>query len=89
MCLLDKEKPKIKLPEKYKDIIIFDLDDLNRRPLPFLDNTFDTVVLGEVLEHLYYPINLLNELKRIIKSKGLLIISTPSPKYYLEIIKIC
>jgi len=83
--LLDIEKPKIKLPKKYKRIILFDIDNLEER-LPFSDNTFDTIILGEILEHLYNPFRVLKECKRILKPRGVLLISTPTPKYYLELI---
>jgi len=42
--------------------------------------------LGEILEHLYNPFRVLKECKRILKPNGVLLISTPTPKYYLEII---
>ena len=46
--------------------------------LPFPDNTFDYVVLMEVVEHLRNPYDVLAELSRIIKNKGSLILSTPN-----------
>lgn len=45
--------------------------------LLFDDNSFDTVVLSEVLEHLVYPLKALIELRRV--TKNFLIISIPNP----------
>ena len=43
--------------------------DLNQS-LPFEDNSFDVVVMAEVLEHLPYPNITLSEIKRILKTNG-------------------
>jgi ubiquinone/menaquinone biosynthesis C-methylase UbiE len=43
--------------------------DLNQS-LPFLDNSFDVVVMAEVLEHLPYPNITLSEIKRVLKTNG-------------------
>lgn len=42
----------------------------------FADNCFDIVILNAVIEHLYYPRQLLLEINRIIKPNGLLWINT-------------
>jgi len=55
--------------------------------LPFSDNTFDVVVFSEVIEHI--PKNsedhALEEIKRVLKPKGILILSTPN-KHPLSIL---
>ena len=43
--------------------------DLNQS-LPFKDNSFDVVVMAEVLEHLPYPNITLSEIKRVLKTNG-------------------
>lgn len=45
--------------------------------LKFGDETFDKVILSEVLEHITDDIGVLNELYRVLKPKGYLILSTP------------
>jgi SAM-dependent methyltransferase len=45
---------------------ILNLNDV----LPFPDNSFDVVVMAEVLEHLPYPKITLSEIKRILKIDG-------------------
>lgn len=41
--------------------------------LPFKDETFDSVIICFVLEHLHDPIQALNELKRVLKRRGTMI----------------
>lgn len=45
--------------------------------LPFADESFDTVVLGEVLEHLTHPTRVLGEAKRVLRDGGHLIVTVP------------
>lgn len=48
--------------------------------LSFLrDNTFDVVLCSEVLEHLLKPYKALREFKRVLKTGGILILTTPNP----------
>ena len=45
--------------------------------LPFPDNSFDNVIMAEVLEHLPYPMITLGEIKRVLKKDGELIGNLP------------
>jgi SAM-dependent methyltransferase len=45
--------------------------------IPVDDNTFDIVMLAEVIEHLENPIKVLNECKRILKKDGKLVATIP------------
>lgn len=47
--------------------------------LPFKEGSFDTIVAGEVIEHLTDPSFLLKEARRVLKSDGKLIVTTPNP----------
>jgi SAM-dependent methyltransferase len=49
--------------------------------LPFADESFDVVTSFETLEHLHQRIAFLSELKRVLRSGGLLILSTPNANY--------
>jgi SAM-dependent methyltransferase len=51
------------------------------KPWPQLaDATFDAVLLGEVFEHiLNHPLGLLQEIRRLLKPDGVLILTTPNP----------
>jgi 2-polyprenyl-3-methyl-5-hydroxy-6-metoxy-1,4-benzoquinol methylase len=46
--------------------------------LPFNKNTFDIVFAGEVIEHTFDDDLFLSEINRILKPKGILIITTPN-----------
>jgi SAM-dependent methyltransferase len=50
--------------------------DLNQ-PLPFDDEVFDTVLLSDVLEHIAEPTKLWQEMERILKPGGKLILNVP------------
>lgn len=52
------------------------------RELPFKDNFFDVVVSFETIEHLPDYLRFLNEVKRVIKPSGLLIVSTPNKREF-------
>ena len=56
----------------------FDVEkcDFTAEPLPYRDNSFDTVVALDVLEHVYSPEVLLAEMNRVAKSA--IVISVPN-----------
>ena len=59
---------------KYDGVdIVFDLDKL---PLPFVDNSFDYILCKDVLEHVNF-LPLINEIYRILKIGGFLEIRVP------------
>lgn len=45
--------------------------------LPFKNNLFDVVVATEIIEHLSHPAKLLAEARRVLKSGGRLIVTSP------------
>ncbi len=49
--------------------------------LPFPDNTFDRVILSEVLEHVPDDIEALRSLSRVVKPGGLIAITVPNANY--------
>jgi SAM-dependent methyltransferase len=46
-------------------------------PTPYEDNFFDGVVINEVLEHIFRDVDALEEIHRILKPDGLLVITVP------------
>src|SRR3989344_9047987 len=46
--------------------------------LPFGDKLFDVVILGDVLEHVNNETKSLNEIHRVLKPKGILILTAPN-----------
>lgn len=49
----------------------------NGLDLSFKEETFDKIILSEVIEHIYHEEEILKELWRVLKPNGCLIISTP------------
>jgi SAM-dependent methyltransferase len=53
--------------------------DVERSALPFGDDTFETVLLCEVFEHLrVQPLHALREIRRVLASDGRLVLTTPN-----------
>jgi SAM-dependent methyltransferase len=46
--------------------------------LPYADSFFDTIYLGEVIEHLYDFRRALSNIRRVLKDDGVLILDTPN-----------
>lgn len=46
--------------------------------LPFENTMFDCVVLTEVLEHVFSPVRVLEEIRRVLKPAGVLVLSAPN-----------
>jgi SAM-dependent methyltransferase len=45
--------------------------------LPFVDGSFDGVILTEVLEHCTDPVGAVNQVRRVLKPGGLLLVTSP------------
>jgi SAM-dependent methyltransferase len=52
--------------------------DVDREKLPYPDDTFDAIYCGELLEHLYNPDNLLDEVYRVLTPEGVCLFTTPN-----------
>src|SRR2546428_10419616 len=46
--------------------------------LPFADDSFDVIVMLEVIEHTYSDVAALTEIRRVLKVGGTLVLSTPN-----------
>lgn len=55
--------------------------------IPFRSASFDYVILSEVLEHVNDKIKVLQECYRILKSRGLLLLSTPREGWFSDFLK--
>jgi SAM-dependent methyltransferase len=45
--------------------------------IPFEDKSFDCVFFSEVLEHVFYPDEIISEVHRVLKDNGTLMLTTP------------
>jgi len=52
--------------------------DVSREELPFEHDSFDLVLCSEVIEHLYDPDFAVEQLKRVLRPQGKIIITTPN-----------
>ena len=52
--------------------------DVDLEDFPFEDNFFDAVFAGELIEHLFDPDHFLDEVYRVLKPKGVFVLSTPN-----------
>ncbi len=59
--------------------------ETDRFDLP--EEYFDCIVLNDVLEHLYYPWDVLERLKKYLKTDGHVIASIPNIRYYVNLKK--
>jgi len=74
------------LAEAGAELVVWDLE---QTPYPLPDDSFDAVVLTEVLEHLReYPADVLTESRRLLRPGGLLVLTTPNAAYVLNRIRI-
>lgn len=70
----------------YDEFLRVDLNE-NNVHMPFENKKFDTVIAGEVLEHLNNPMLILSECFRILKDDGKFILSMPNSWFVFEIIR--
>lgn len=52
--------------------------DLNVFPYPFRSAQFDTITLSDVLEHLMYPVKTLQEIRRLLRNNGKVVVEVPN-----------
>jgi SAM-dependent methyltransferase len=52
--------------------------NIDKEPYPFPDEYFDAIFAGEVIEHLDDPDHFFEETNRILRKRGLLVITTPN-----------
>jgi SAM-dependent methyltransferase len=69
-----------KLQELYKkNNIAFDKVNLHNYSLPYADESFDMIIICEVLEHLNFnPLPVLQEMNRVLKKGGFIYIAMPN-----------
>ncbi|MBL4772096.1 MAG: class I SAM-dependent methyltransferase [Alcanivoracaceae bacterium] len=76
------EKTILAAQQKYNNIANLNYMKANALNVGLADNVFDVIVSFETLEHLAEQEQLICEFKRILKSDGVLIISTPDKEVY-------
>ena len=72
---IELSKSLAKIASTYADIIN---EDVEKAILPYEENSFDYIILGDVLEHLKDPWKLLKDLNLFLKSDGYILASIPN-----------
>lgn len=70
------EDAKRDVREKNVEFILGDAEKL-----PFSENSFDKIVMSEIIEHVKDDTGVLKEAKRVLKSGGILALTTPNKGY--------
>lgn len=61
---------------KHKDVY-HDMECDLAKALPFEDEEFDTIILSDVLEHIFQPERLWKEMRRVLSKNGIVIMNVP------------
>lgn len=70
-------------PEKFENQQTGDIE----KGLPYEDGFFDTIYMGQVLEHIRNPGIVLREIKRVLKDDGVFVLDVPNPYSLFRILK--
>jgi SAM-dependent methyltransferase len=73
---VDISRKQLKRSEKY--LTEGKVVDVDRTKLPYKDKYFDLVLLSEVLEHVFFPDRVLEEVVRVLKPGGYFILTFPN-----------
>ena len=73
---LDIVKNNLEIAES-RGLIVKNVN-VEKEKLPFKNNYFDVVILGDIIEHVFDTDRLLREARRILKTGGKLIVTTPN-----------
>lgn len=53
--------------------------------IPFPDAYFDVIVIDQVLEHLHHPLIALDEISRVLKEDGKVVVGVPNVSWYSQV----
>jgi len=73
---IDYINPDDSMPSDF----IYEVVDLNKDPIPFINDYFDLVIATHILEHMKDPLGFFSECIRVLKPGGVLYIETPSER---------
>ena len=66
-----------------KDMLMFSVcADLNEGCIPYKDDSFECVTALEFLEHIINPLRILEDIRRVLKPHGRLVLTTPNIRYF-------
>jgi len=74
------DRKRISIPSNYKAVIVDDIKNLRS-----IGRTFDTIIAGELIEHLEDPAGFILDCYHVLNPGGRVVLSTPNP-YYTPIV---
>lgn len=74
---IEKSKHYLQIHKKYNLFAFNDIDDLKKT-----ENSFDLIILKDVLEHLESPVYIMNELTKLLHNNGYFYIRVPNINAY-------
>lgn len=77
---IDTDISKLKIAKKKAPYYEFSCQDASNTG--FKDNTFDYIIATEILEHVHSPEQVMNEMNRILKNNGHIILSVPHEPFF-------
>lgn len=80
--IIDIDKDALEKAKK-RGFMVYRID-VSRESLPFQDSYFDLVTMIEVIEHLIDPDHCISEVRRVLRSKGFLMITTPNLAWWVN-----
>lgn len=79
LCGIEFNEHTAKIASHFADVRAVDVETIE---IPEWDNSFDYIILGDILEHLRNPDKALHHMHRLLKPEGHLIISVPNISFY-------
>ncbi len=73
------ESKRESISELIDEFIYGDIEELD---IDRLENSFDCVILADVLEHLVFPDKVLNKVQHILKKNGIVLVSMPNVRHF-------
>lgn len=73
---------QIKIDVKKPSLKLGNFIQADAHHLPFKNNSFDIAYFFEVIEHVDSPVKCLREIHNVLKSSGMIYLSTPNPLHY-------
>ena len=67
--------------QNFTEVIYPHTGEKRETGFPFADNSFDQVIMSHVIEHFEDPSQLIEEIKRILKQNGTIIVAVPREEY--------
>lgn len=79
---VEKNTEAAKVANSFMNVKVGDVEDIE---FDYEDEFFDYIIISELLQYLYYPERLINNIKKYLKPDGHLILIVPNAMYFSKI----